>query len=374
MPKVIILGAGASYGAGFKNYRDLKPPLLKDFFKFFKEFNYFGTKVIAERLLNFLKDQFNWTEENLLKAQPDLEEVISTLDEIINRVESDQNFDFKKYRDFYSVRKIVERFINETIHRCTWHPSSYCKPYLSCPYHKKIAGLLQPEDSIITLNYDLIMDMALIEENKLEFPNGYNLHFHYYSQDNRWIPVKKHIPSSFCYLKLHGSLNWFISNGFISKIEYGENNYSHISIKEDTAGRLHLLEPITWYRTKRCRDGELGAFLDNKGYRYNIRRLIIAPTKHKSLNILQELWDTAAERLKNATEVIIAGCSLRKTDEKFISLLKDNVKWNTIDSFVLVEPCPKVRDRYRYTFGRQINKELNGMFELSNYLSNRQEE
>lgn len=365
MDKVFILGAGASHGTGFTCYKGIKPPLLKDFFKIFREFNYFGRERLAKELFKFLQKNFGWSEENLFNGEPNLEDVIDAIDEFIDRAKDDKE-SLEVYRDSWFIRKDLENLIGEALHRTTWQPIGgfVNPPYLSCPYHEEIANSIEVNDFIISLNYDLVMEIALINHKNWDYLNGYGLSFSYYFSDNKWQSYKNTITNSY-YFKLHGSLNWFISTGYLGKIW---NAKSEIKVEPITKNKLHLLDPILWYRNDSNVRNNLGANFNDSEYRYLLRRLIVGPGRRKSIGILSPLWEETGKRLQNVKEVIMVGCSLRETDFNFIQLLKNNIKWNYLEKFILVDPCVNVKDRCEKLFNHKVDILLNNIKQLAEYL------
>jgi hypothetical protein len=71
---------------------------------------------------------------------------------------------------------------------------------------------LRPQDSIISFNYDLLVDFEFLErlDNKRHYDRFYNKLFGQTFQDRGMTTSFEHAQGM--YLKLHGSLNWFVCN------------------------------------------------------------------------------------------------------------------------------------------------------------------
>ncbi|MBI5149818.1 MAG: hypothetical protein HZA28_03500 [Candidatus Omnitrophica bacterium] len=366
--RVFILGAGASHGSGFNSYRNIKPPLLKDFFKTFAEFGYFRKyEREVTSLLDFLSNTFGWAKDALESGSPDVELVLDSLDAKLNETELHHSLpdyvrEGMRCRNF---KRIVIELIAEALHRTTWG-GGFNPP--KCPYHESIAKYLKPGDLIINLNYDLIMDMALINHN-WDWINGYALPFDYCYRNhiNKWEEIRVRNSHQFYYLKLHGSLNWFISTDVVE--ERGGDTKIHGDI--NAKNKLHLVNPASWYENPHLRTAQPGASYKNGNLRFFTQRLIVGPGRKRKYDMLVPLWNIAATQLKDVTQVFIVGCSLRENDQQLSSLLRDNIPWSSLENFIVVDPKEEVKSRFENVFGRGIDCHLKNMEEFSDFLQNK---
>lgn len=161
------------------------------------------------------------------------------------------------------------------------------------------------EDSIITFNYDTLVDDGL---RRLDIPFRYG--FEEGSADY-WEMLrpdyKPHIRVNL--FKLHGSVNWAAPKPGNKKIDVYET-YAKVRGK----GQRPLLVPPTWRK-------EFGG-------------------------VLNEIWSNSVKALESATRIIIIGFSVPQTDIHFKYLLSAGLQNNiSLRSIVVVDPFPdKVKE------------------------------
>lgn len=189
---VYFLGAGASKAS------DFKLPCLGDFFKGdFKKEKY-------PNLYNFVERYFpNAKLENL-----NLEEVVTFLD-----LSTDEfgKFGNEIVPNLYSARNEFGKFVYDKLNYKTISGRNWCGK------HKRFLEKLNEQDSIITLNYDLILDNTLFEIQKYWEPKESRILRRMYdvleSTTRFWRGDRPTIyekdKSLGHLLKLHGSINWF---------------------------------------------------------------------------------------------------------------------------------------------------------------------
>ena len=163
--------------------------------------------------------------------------------------------------------------------------------------YKDLVSRLEPEDTIITLNYDTLLDSALINAG-WDPAKGYGL-----MGGNRKIkwtrkrPVPSPGLSKVRLLKLHGSLNWYVrgSIGNLSKIFAGKPSKVIIS--------------------ERPRTNEFKKFV----------RQIIPPIFGKFFGHehWRTLWKSAYEALGESDVLVTVGCSLVDSDFHLTGMLSN---------------------------------------------------
>lgn len=143
---------------------------------------------------------------------------------------------------------------------------------------------LKDDDFFITLNYDLYLDREVMQVlNQKSINYGIKKDFLRLSGDDLPLMDKP----VFSIYHLHGSLNWEI---------IGERVQVH-------------------WGAIRPRDIRGGS------------NVCIVPPGLKELTpFLRSIWETAENRLKNADELIIIGCSLNPKDKELISLIQKGPK------------------------------------------------
>jgi len=202
---VYVLGAGASCMANLPGASEAKLPDVKHFVGVGRSLQLRGDYT---PLWRFLEDRYNHQPERLDQGEPDLEQVFSSLDVLssalwFGRREElirDIGHDF----EFVTPRDYLLSFIVETIqHLCA------SLSHATCPYHDEWARELDPGDTVISFNYDLIADASLKRAGKWSERGGYGLPTS--SQDDGHSSTAGGPPMPLM-LKLHGSINWLLQS------------------------------------------------------------------------------------------------------------------------------------------------------------------
>lgn len=194
---VVILGAGASYGASLRN----NPPIMKDFIKN-------GKKVVKydySKLWNFF-EKLGYSSDVLDSGSPNLEELYTILQVISKGLwyATDDDFIKELGEDFWKVPPVdlLESFIVEVVNLSSMEALDK-----TCRYHDLIVKALSDGDSIISFNYDLIIDASLKKNKRWYEIGGYGFpYFKILVQYGEKFNTDQ--KSNVSLLKLHGSLNW----------------------------------------------------------------------------------------------------------------------------------------------------------------------
>lgn len=211
-----ILGAGATRGAMqhvLVNRKRIKPPLNADFFKVAQTYASArgATSADAKRLARLVK---MFKDEIPFKTFPTMEEAFSLL------------YIAKDFPDIYKTgpgkkpsagnRKEIEDFLKLTfdILRVLDTEKNADNGY------GRLAGKLGPDDTIISLNYDTLLDSALVRRG-WDPGKGYGL-----SGGKRkveWLRQTNENNNDLGrvrLLKVHGSVNWFVRGTYenLSKV------------------------------------------------------------------------------------------------------------------------------------------------------------
>lgn len=208
MSKVLILGAGASFGHGYRSYTGtvLHPPLVKDFF------NHPLFTDISEKyqeLLDYLEEQFGYGPSQL--SQVDIEKLFGQIEPLwrLHILESprDNHDTYNEDFIFATPLELLRAFITDVVFLSTkWLSTA------ECPIHKwLVMKWLETGDTIVSFNYDLIIDVALRRNSSWKEANGYGwaAHDSIDSNDNlaRLFQVEYTRPEIEL-LKPHGSINF----------------------------------------------------------------------------------------------------------------------------------------------------------------------
>ena len=292
---VFILGAGASYG-----HSNRKFPLVNDIFKVAKQLHVTSCKddekiilPIFECVDFYIKKNFN---KNILDTRQklDIEDILTNLEIDIEKTKSN---DLQIVRD--KVIKIILIIFNILTKR------SY--QYIKSSEYYLFFNELEDNDTIITYNWDLLLDNILdrekiissIEIKKLGqieddiFKKQYlrmltDLSaYRDLSWDRTSTPYKKYHSKGY-YLKLHGSIDWL----------YCPNEDCGLYSKVFPVKNI-----VDEYKCHECSS--------------KMKRLIIPPILNKnysSFPFVKKLWNIALEELQSADELVIWGYRLPPTD------------------------------------------------------------
>ncbi|MCK4798729.1 MAG: hypothetical protein KAT05_15235 [Spirochaetes bacterium] len=314
--KVYVFGAGASAGAGL--------PLMSDFLK------------KAEELKDKQQDKF----DDLLKyfSEPkfksfNIEEFLGYLDMKINL----NNLDSDK---FIKIRLL--EFIEKVIILSYYYGDENDILNYSNLLNK-FTEQLTKDDTIISFNYDVLIDDSLTKNGFLP-EYGIDLEHKPAGQNNMRIRL----------FKLHGSLNWSIC----SKCKKPKwNNFDYLlkrskSSTTDGSDKFSdkLYESIELDILKKCGSNEKHKLIIEED------TFIIPPTwnKHDHPDF-KGMWLKASEALKDADKIIFIGYSFPKTDIYFKFLLLTSLPKNGFSVEVVDPNIQNIAGRYLEIFKENIS-------------------
>ncbi|MBE0491310.1 MAG: hypothetical protein IBX44_03550 [Sulfurospirillum sp.] len=390
--RTFIIGAGAS-----KAY-DLSPtnctmPIANDFFKTFEKLDIStDLRVLIGDIINIGKNDFGIDFYSFFSSSFDIE-------------------DFHTYIEKKLIKQMQEDIIYKNIH--------YYKAYLQLIFlytsiineiqngpiskaHIQLIKSLRKDDSIITFNWDTLLDRALSEHTHWAADFGYCLTPEKIYRD-KWVSpeIKKEDFNKL--IKLHGSTNWLTTypqpdKDNLLKLNQKIDN-SCFYIYEHTNSPYHCYdgrfegpyEPFSYfyYPPNILDDIELDTNKDKVmfkagvlnqpesqklyeemfGIKLNIPKrvnleqgivtmpLIIPPVKDKKYtlfaNLFIELWDVAKQEIINASEIFIIGYSFPKTDTRTIKLFEEAFcEKKDFPKIIIVNPEPdNIIELFKMKFG-----------------------
>ena len=290
---VFILGAGATRGAirhVIHNRKRIKPPLNADFFKVAETYaSAKGKNSPDAKRLARLKRVFK--EEIPMKGLPTMEEAFSLLYIVKDFPEIYRKRPGKK--PVPGNRKEIDDFLYLTfdilalLDRNKEHETGY----------DRLAGKLGPDDTIISLNYDTLLDSALVRRG-WNPKNGYRLGGG--KRKVEWGPNQvddnTHL-AGVSLLKLHGSINWFVRGSYTS------------------LSKVFSSKPVL---VSGPRSNEIGGHI----------RQIVPPIYGKIFEHghWRTLWTNAFQELCEAELFVLIGCSLIDTDFHLRALISRVVR------------------------------------------------
>jgi len=311
---LIVLGAGASRGAEFAENNICKPPLNDDFFtqlqRISSEKHINVVKATIKDVVSLFGKNFRVTMEEFFTQIEFYLKVLSVARE--RRRYSETNFNKIKDNFIAAISAVFEESITQE----------------TCEYHQKIVGALKKDDTIISFNYDCLMDYALkdIGGDKWHAKYGYCFPLKGYDTPgiDFWNPRNiKNLANrneTIKFLKLHGSLNWQI-NDSKKNIRLKKHLYKNVGIPRFT------IIPPEW----------------------NKERL-----KQRTFT---RIWKEAASRIHREKTFVFVGFSFVPTDLYAASLFQVSIKEKGIKKLVIVNPDKEARRRTRTVLNRGISDE-----------------
>jgi hypothetical protein len=295
---VFILGAGATRGAVrhvVMNGKLLRAPLNRDFFKVAETFVRANVdkKAIADqlqRVKRVFKEEFptrgKWplpmeTAFSLLYVSKDFPEIYARKGGRRRKPGAREEIgDFLRLT-FGILSSIEARAADDNL-------------------YAQLVSSLEPKDTLITLNYDTLLDSALVRSG-WDPTKGYDLLGS--SKKFTWSmpkPERRPSLSGVRLLKLHGSLNWYITGSYDRLNKVFDAKPSKVVISREPrmnqfANRIRQIVPPIY-----------GKFFNNPHWR--------------------RLWERAYESLVLADLIVVIGCSLVDTDFHLTGMLDHAIK------------------------------------------------
>ena len=295
---IFMLGAGATRGA-FSHVRvrgkTIRAPLNWDFFNVVKAFvdahgDHGGCAQRYERVRRVFRDEFptrgRWPigmEEafSLQYVSKDFPEIY-----VPRRGRHRKAGSRREIEDFLRLTFGILSAIEEKV-----DPHNL---------YRRLVSHLTPGDTILTLNYDTLLDSALVEAG-WDPAKGYGLIGG--SGKIRWTrprPAAAATLQDVKLLKLHGSLNWYVRGSFANLTQVFEKKPSKILVSQKP--RVNEFQQYV----RQIAPPIYGKFFGHKHWR--------------------TLWATAHEELVNTEVLVIIGCSLVDTDFHLGGMLSHAVK------------------------------------------------
>jgi len=356
--RVYVLGAGAS--ASFSD-KGISCPCVRDFFVCASKLGLierYKSESMMSTLWRFLRIEFGVRKAELQDATINIEDVLTLLDKRIEEYENRGQYYVKGLKrrvqrgfNLLSTRFQLIAFIGHVLLEIT--------NGRLCPLHKKLADQLTNDDTVITLNYDLLMDTALQSKGKWMQDTGYGIRFKSVIEGGKFVDVNSSAKSQIPYLKLHGSLNWL----------HGENPYnwmrigSHLPLGQD----IFLLRKIDHKISSEPID-ILGKYeYEENDLYYDLVSLLIAPRADKPYGSFPEafnvLWDIAKSAIETAEEIIIIGYSIPISDTRCQQLIGNATNNGRKPAFIIVNRSPSaIEGRLRRIIGYSASS-VYGSFE-----------
>jgi hypothetical protein len=338
MSIVYVLGAGASFGErltapdncpDFVKKSTATPPLIRSFFRrsLFEGINYPGE--MAEK--DFPR-AFEYMRRTRMIKEPVGEGPWNELniEEVFTSVELDREFQSPESdagAELILIRNQLIRYI--------WRIIGYCTDYKQGHYVKTLCDSLQIEDSVITFNWDLLLDSEL-HPSRIQTSKTHGgirgAQYHNFFVDGLGVFPMADSPhvvygapgKTGMLLKLHGSLDWF------QCINTKCPGSSQLSFDRDTEYCLRRAIGIHFEgeECRRCGSETIP--------------LLIPPLLRKPISensIIRAAWGHARTRLLAANKAVIIGFSAAGTDFYATWLLRSTLGLRANVEIFVVDPA-----------------------------------
>lgn len=379
-----ILGAGASHNYPYCPF-GVSPPLARSFFSAYHSMHLsWDLSARVGDVINYLRDFRGLPTEQFWSFDDNIEDFMTEVDERLRSTA-------EKFRTTGEMALLPEmmrltRVYDQLIFFLS-HVLNETQNGPRCPYYDAFAQQLAPEDSVITLNWDTILDKVLLLRG-WDLTVAYGIPFTWVLRSD-WRRLSTDLtvkPTR--YFKLHGSANWLIryltrnlqtgercmivggkereGTTFQFETQLGVPAYG-VTLR---AGDLYSFTPAPIPRSDEAAAWPL-LFVDGSkpfrayqdryrgGYRtlayffppnhpeddVPLVPLIIPPTRHKLYgefsHIFGPLWHGAEVAVQEADQIVLAGYSLPPTDLRTIDLLQSAARVGRRPKFRVVGPSPE---------------------------------
>lgn len=290
---VFLLGAGASRGAVkhvLHKGKQLKPPLNGDFFKVAATYaRAEGSNSQARRRLDRLRKAFK--QDLPVKGEPTMEEAFSLLYIAKDFPEIYRSGSGRRHQA--GERKEIEDFF-----RLLFPILTMLDRGNDCDTgYDRLSSRLGSNDTLITLNYDTMLDSAL-HRRGWDAKTGYALSGNKGKVKWESVPLPSgQTPLRSTLIKIHGSTNWFV-RGSVSNLK-----------------KVFASKPV---KVTRPRENEIAGHV----------RQVVPPIYGKIFehDHWRKLWTKAFADLCDAEVFVVVGCSLIDTDFHLRALISTLVR------------------------------------------------
>ncbi len=196
-----------------------------------------------------------------------------------------------------------------------------------CQLHEQLVGELRAKDTVITFNYDCVLDHALRRHAPGKWSTRYGYTFpsdYTIENEDAWDadPPASASTKSVHVLKMHGSLNWQLSDG----------GGREIKMKR----RLHRLNGIPKFT-------------------------VIPPVWNKlamDQDLFKILWKNAERAIRNARHIAVVGFSFTPTDLHVQSLFRVALAKSNLKTLVIANPSQEDRGNVRAVFAKALERSV----------------
>lgn len=404
MADTYILGAGASF-----SYTDspsgLKPPLANGFFSTYCGLGISGDiEVRVGDIVTYVRDEYGVQPEHFCEFSENVEPFMTKLDTYV-----------RKQAELVSKEKITGKQLGELVNWVRAHDqmiflfAHILNEIQNGPLAQdyiKLVSTMSNSDTIVTFNWDTLLDRVLHERTDWNPDTGYGVRFRNVL-DRKWRKQQDHKgESNIKYLKLHGSTNWLVhymtwhlrtGKRIMLRLQKSKDGFVRISadskyLESVIAGKYlpPEIKEVEWGETEPpgsndpegypnlLVDGSEGfesyknRFRDGyKPYSYffppndpethiPLMPLMVPPTQYKLYeefaHIIDPLWASALESLSTSKNVFLIGYSLPQTDTRSLEMFR-NADLSNRPNWFIINPYPEaIIDRLVKEVGIDLNR------------------
>jgi len=291
---VLIFGAGATKDCGGTLTNDILPEAFKS------DPSLLQQQAALALLQQFLNDNFPLLpQRSESRDYPSLPLFLSLLDTAIDRKQA--------FGSTWSPERVAE--VRQAVEAAIFAVLDFRSPQTETSAYEGLLELaypgVQPEATVISLNYDMILDVAMFELCEKRKPDsvpsyGCDIKTQGYQSKEHWGNL----------FKIHGSVNWM----YCSRCHHLEIGWSSRRSAPSRIGHLFFRSLDDQYAYKaQCPECQT-----------RLRPILITPTYRKDYRNphLARIWYDAERALQRANRVIFVGYSLPDDDVEVIYLLK----------------------------------------------------
>lgn len=320
---VVVLGAGATRGASFVELQKnpCLPPLDTDFFTQLQRIRNPKHQDLVDAVMADAHDLFG------VNFRVSLETMFTTIEQTIRMVKATRESREWRTAELEPMRSRLMQAIGAVLEESLQDGTAgNARKSETCEHHRSLVNSLKPADTILSFNYDCLIDQALKDAGAGKWNARYGYGFDLGSRgsrlegDQEWQPVPPSPKDGTIHLyKLHGSL--------------------HFQISEEPPGIVLKARPYT---------KQHGA----------LKFTIIPPESNKAYDqgSFSRLWKLASTAIHKAERLIFIGYSLPPTDMHSTVLFRTSVKKEALKSLVVVNPDRESRFRTREVVRRGLSK------------------
>lgn len=268
----------------------------------------------------------------------------------------------------YQVYDYIYRLMEAHVSYLFLAVLSHCLDDVHCPLHDSLVATLKRGDTVISLNYDLLVDQTLARSShSWNYASGYGVHpsnFGTLSLFGDKLVSRTSPAPEITLLKLHGSLNWWIVSEGVKDF-YAPTTDQHLLYVREGLFEKSFSDFVTTGGTYfRPWNHPWPTMINEYSVQPNVmfRPFLVLPTFDKDWVVapgvngyrisatIGDIWGRAYQALAEATRVVLVGYSLPAGDYWIDCLLRSASGAGKMREVVVVNPDGRVLRRIEEVF------------------------